>query len=263
MIETVFTMSRADSQAHVVTMTEKLPRHVAIIMDGNGRWAKKRFMPRIAGHRAGVETVRNTVRACSRKGIEALTLFAFSSENWRRPREEVSLLMELLLGALQREVRKLHENNVCLRFIGDRSAFADKLAAKMTDAEQLTGANTGLQLMIAVNYGGRWDITQAARQLAREVADGKLSVADIDEALLQSRLSLAGLPEPDLFIRTGGEQRVSNFLLWQLAYTELYFTDTLWPDFDDQAFDAALSSFAGRQRRFGRTGEQVEQMQGA
>ncbi|MFQ5487039.1 MAG: isoprenyl transferase [Gammaproteobacteria bacterium] len=256
-------MSRAESQANAVTMTGKLPRHVAIIMDGNGRWAKKRFMPRIAGHRAGVEAVRNTVRSCSRKGIEVLTLFAFSSENWHRPREEVSLLMELLLTALQREVRKLHENNVCLRFIGDRSAFADKLVAKMADAEQLTCANSGLQLVIAVNYGGRWDITQAARQLASQVASGELSVDEIDEALLASRLSLAGLPEPDLFIRTGGEQRVSNFLLWQLAYTELYFTDTLWPDFDDQAFDAALDSFAGRQRRFGRTGEQVEQMQGA
>ena len=256
-------MSQAESQANIVAFSGKLPRHVAIIMDGNGRWAKQRFMPRIAGHRAGVEAVRNTVRACSRKGIEVLTLFAFSSENWRRPREEVTLLMELLLGALQREVKKLHENNVRLRFIGERGAFADKLVAKMNDAEQLTRDNTGLQLVIAVNYGGRWDITQAARRLAREVAAGELAAEAIDEACLQARLSLAGLPEPDLFIRTGGEQRVSNFLLWQLAYTELYFTDTLWPDFDDQAFEAALDSFAGRQRRFGRTGEQVEQMQGA
>ena len=220
-------------------------------------------MPRIAGHRAGVEAVRNTVRACARKGIEVLTLFAFSSENWRRPQEEVSLLMELLLTALQREVARLHENDVCLRFIGERSAFAAKLAAKMTEAEQLTRANQGLKLVIAVNYGGRWDITQATRTLAREVAAGALAPEAIDEKLLQSRLALADLPEPDLFIRTGGEQRVSNFLLWQLAYTELYFTDTLWPDFDDRAFDAALESFAGRQRRFGRTGEQVEQMQGA
>lgn len=220
-------------------------------------------MPRIAGHRAGVEAVRNTVRACARKGIEVLTLFAFSSENWRRPQEEVSLLMELLLTALQREVARLHENDVCLRFIGERSAFAAKLAAKMTEAEQLTRANQGLKLVIAVNYGGRWDITQATRALAREVAAGALAPEAIDEKLLQSRLALADLPEPDLFIRTGGEQRVSNFLLWQLAYTELYFTDTLWPDFDDRAFDAALESFAGRQRRFGRTGEQVEQMQGA
>ena len=220
-------------------------------------------MPRIAGHRAGVEAVRNTVSACARKGIEVLTLFAFSSENWRRPQEEVSLLMELLLTALQREVARLHENDVCLRFIGERSAFAAKLAAKMTEAEQLTRANQGLKLVIAVNYGGRWDITQATRALAREVAAGALAPEAIDEKLLQSRLALADLPEPDLFIRTGGEQRVSNFLLWQLAYTELYFTDTLWPDFDDRAFDAALESFAGRQRRFGRTGEQVEQMQGA
>ncbi|HHH36160.1 MAG TPA: isoprenyl transferase [Gammaproteobacteria bacterium] len=256
-------MSSADSQAQAGIPRSKLPRHVAIIMDGNGRWARKRLMPRIAGHRAGVEAVRNTVRACARKGIEVLTLFAFSSENWRRPQEEVSLLMELLLTALQREVARLHENDVCLRFIGERSAFAAKLAAKMTEAEQLTRANQGLKLVIAVNYGGRWDITQATRALAREVAAGALAPEAIDEKLLQSRLALADLPEPDLFIRTGGEQRVSNFLLWQLAYTELYFTDTLWPDFDDRAFDAALESFAGRQRRFGRTGEQVEQMQGA
>ncbi len=253
-------MSSAESQAHADLVTRKLPRHVAIIMDGNGRWARQRLMPRIAGHRAGVEAVRNTVRACARKGIEVLTLFAFSSENWRRPRDEVSLLMELLLTALQREVTKLHENDVCLRFIGERKAFAPRLAAKMAEAEQLTGANRGLKLVIAVNYGGRWDITQAARSLAQEAAAGTLAPEAIDEARLQSRLSLADLPEPDLFIRTGGEQRVSNFLLWQLAYTELYFTDTLWPDFDDRAFEAALASFAGRQRRFGRTGEQVEQM---
>ncbi len=242
-------------------LSRKLPRHVAIIMDGNGRWAKRRFMPRIAGHRAGVEAVRGIVRACARKGIEVLTLFAFSSENWRRPPEEVGLLMELLLSSLQREVTKLHENDVCLRFIGDRSAFAGTLGEKMAEAEALTRDNRGLKLAIAVNYGGRWDITQAARRLALKVAAGELSAEAIDEVLVQEHLCLADLPEPDLFIRTGGEQRVSNFLLWQLAYTELYFTDTLWPDFDDQAFEAALASFASRQRRFGLTGEQVEQLQ--
>ncbi len=256
-------MSSLTSQTAASPVKQKLPRHVAIIMDGNGRWAKRRLMPRIAGHRAGVEAVRGIVKACARKGIEVLTLFAFSSENWRRPREEVGLLMDLLLSALEREAQKLHENDVCLRFIGDRSAFSAKLSEKMAEAEVLTAANTGLKLVIAVNYGGRWDITQAARRLARQVATGELAAEAIDEALLQGQLSLADLPEPDLFIRTGGEQRVSNFLLWQLAYTELYFTDTLWPDFNDQSFEAALASFAGRQRRFGRTGDQVEQMQGA
>ena len=235
-----------------------IPRHVAVIMDGNGRWAKKRLMPRIVGHRAGVDAVRGIVEACAKKHVQVLTLFAFSSENWRRPEQEVSLLMDLFLSSLKREVKRLHENGIRLRIIGDTSRFTDKLQQQIQVAESLTRDNDGLQLAIAVNYGGRWDITQAARQLASEVAEGRMSCDAIDEQSLQRHLALSDLPEPDLFIRTGGEQRVSNFLLWQLAYTELYFTDTLWPDFDGQAFDLALKSFASRQRRFGQTGEQVE-----
>jgi undecaprenyl diphosphate synthase len=236
-----------------------LPRHVAVIMDGNGRWAKKRHMPRIVGHRAGVEAVRAIVENCARKNIEALTLFAFSSENWRRPEQEVSLLMDLFMSSLKREVKKLHENRIRLRIIGDVSRFSDKLQQQVRAAETLTADNDGLQLAIAVNYGGRWDITQAARRLAADVAAGRLDCEAISEQSLHDCLALGDVPEPDLFIRTGGEQRVSNFLLWQLAYTELYFTDTLWPDFDTQALDLALSSFAARQRRFGQTGDQVEQ----
>lgn len=234
-----------------------LPQHVAVIMDGNGRWAKKRHMPRIVGHKAGVDAVRSIVEACAEKGIQALTLFAFSSENWRRPQQEVTLLMDLLLTALQREVKKLHANNVHLRIIGDRTPFAEKLQQKMAVAEQLTASNDGLQLAIAINYGGRWDVVQATRQLAAQVAKGELEVDMITEQTLADCLALNDVAEPDLFIRTGGEQRVSNFLLWQLAYTEFYFTDTLWPDFGVKAFDLALASFAGRERRFGRTGEQV------
>ena len=240
-----------------------LPRHVAIIMDGNGRWAKSRKLPRVAGHREGVKAVRRVVEACSAKGIGALTLFAFSSENWRRPRTEVGLLMDLFVSTLQREVNSLHRNGVRLQFIGDREAFNPKLQALMDSAEQLTGENPGLVLSIAANYGGRWDITRATRRLAAQVAAGRLDAGEITPERLAAELSLAHLPEPDLFIRTGGEQRVSNFLLWQLAYSELYFTDTLWPDFDQGSLEQALESFAGRQRRFGRTGEQVEQVKGA
>jgi len=236
-----------------------VPRHVAIIMDGNGRWAKKRLLPRIAGHRAGVETVRQVVRACGEKGVEVLTLFAFSSENWRRPEQEVGLLMELFLTALQRETRKLHENNVRLKVVGERQAFNKRLQEEIAAAEAVSQHNTGLTLVVAANYGGRWDVTQAARRLGERIEAGELRAADITPELLEGQLELYGLPEPDLFIRTGGEQRISNFLLWHLAYSELYFTDTLWPDFDARAFDEALKSYAGRQRRFGRTGEQVEQ----
>ena len=235
----------------------KCPRHVAIIMDGNGRWANRRRLPRFAGHKAGVETVKGVVRACAEKGIEVLTLFAFSSENWRRPQEEVGLLMGLFMTALEQQVRKLHEHNMRLRIIGDRSAFSTMLQQRIEAAETLTGNNTGLSLVIAANYGGRWDITEAARTIAQRVERGELTPEQVDSGLVQSLLSLSNLPEPDLFIRTGGEKRVSNFLLWQLAYTELYFTDTLWPDFDRQAFEGALASFATRQRRFGRTGDQV------
>lgn len=238
--------------------TRPLPRHVVIIMDGNGRWARRRGLPRIAGHRAGVETVRGVVRACGRKGIEALTLFAFSSENWRRPAREVGLLMDLFLTALEQEARKLHEAGVRLRVIGERAAFPRRLQESIAEVERLTAANRGLTLVIAANYGGRWDIVQALRRLAADVRDGRLALEDIDAELVGAQLCLADLPEPDLFIRSGGEQRVSNFLLWQLAYTEMYFTDCLWPDFDDGELERALASYARRQRRFGRTGEQVE-----
>jgi undecaprenyl diphosphate synthase len=248
-----------DSSPH----TDSLPEHIAIIMDGNGRWARARHLPRTAGHKRGVETTSRIVRLCGEKGIRALTLFAFSSENWRRPQEEVSTLMELFVLALKREIKQLNRNNVRLRFIGDRSAFGTKLQAGIQEAEQVTSGNTGLQLQIAANYGGRWDIVQAARQMARAVQDGSLSIEEIDEQQLAARISTADLPEPDLFIRTGGEHRISNFLLWQLAYSELYFTDVLWPDFSEQDLDTAIDSFARRQRRFGMTGEQVEEQAGA
>jgi undecaprenyl diphosphate synthase len=240
----------------------RLPRHLAIIMDGNGRWAARRRLPRVAGHRAGVNAVKAVVRACGERGIEVLTLFAFSSENWRRPEEEVGMLMGLFLSALEQQVRKLHENNIRLRVIGDRSPFSAPLKASIAEAESLTGANTGLTLVVAANYGGRWDLWQAARTLAERVERGELRSADIEPRDLEESLALHGLPEPDLFIRTGGEKRVSNFLLWQLAYTELYFTDTLWPDFDRRSLDGALASYLSRERRFGRTGDQVTKVRG-
>ena len=240
-----------------------LPRHIAIIMDGNGRWAKKRFMPRFAGHKAGVESVRKVVEECAKRDIEVLTLFAFSSENWRRPEKEVGLLMDLLHSALEREVIKLNDNNVRLRFIGDRSAFNEKLLKQIDRGEELTRNNTGLTLVIAINYGGRWDITQAAKQLAERVAQGEISSDEITPEVMGKYLSLADLPEPDLFIRTGGEKRISNFLLWDLAYTELFFTDKLWPEFDAKLMEEALQSFTSRERRFGQTSEQVEQAKGA
>jgi len=223
-------------------------------MDGNGRWAKRRFLPRVAGHRKGVEAVRNVVRACAERGIEALTLFAFSSENWRRPAEEVSLLMQLFVSALQQEVDRLHENGIRFRVIGDTTRLDRPLVDLIDSAQKLTAGNTGLTLTVAANYGGRWDIMQAIDKLRREnPADGE----PWTEKQLLTRLCLSDLPEPDLFIRTGGEQRISNFLLWQLAYTELYFTDTLWPDFDAKALDHAIMSYRTRERRFGRTSEQV------
>ncbi len=238
---------------------ERDPRHVAIIMDGNGRWAAQRSTRRTEGHKAGVRATREIIEACGRRGIEALTLFAFSSENWRRPESEVSILLDLFLRTLRSEVSKLDENNVRLRFIGDRSGFTPALQDAMDRAERKTAANDGLELAIAANYGGRWDITQAARQLAQEVADGTLDPGAIESHQLGQRLCLADLPEPDLFIRTGGERRISNYLLWQLAYTELWFTDQLWPDFDAAALDEALAYYRGRQRRFGQTSEQVQQ----
>ncbi len=236
----------------------ELPRHVAIIMDGNGRWAKKRFLPRTAGHQAGVSAVRNTIEYCVEKGIGVLTLFAFSSENWRRPQKEISVLMNLFFSTLEKETEKMLENGVRLRVIGDRNAFSEELQLRIAESEQATRGNDKLNLLIAANYGGRWDILQAMRHIAADVEKGVLSASAVTGELLGSYLSFADLPEPDLFIRTGGERRISNFILWQLAYTELYFTPTLWPDFDKHSFTEALKDFAGRQRRFGLTGEQIE-----
>lgn len=235
----------------------RVPRHVAIVMDGNGRWARQQGKPRHAGHRAGVESVRSTIEVCVERGIEALTLFAFSSENWRRPRSEVDLLMELFISALSREVKRLDKNNIRLRVIGDAGAFPKKLQQRIQEAERRTGGNDGLLLQIAANYGGRWDITRAARRLAAEVAAGTLSPEDIDEQRFAAATSFNDIPDPDLFIRTGGEQRISNFLLWHCAYSELYFTPVLWPDFGKDAFLEAIGDYANRERRFGQTGDQV------
>jgi len=243
-------------------MTE-LPQHIAIIMDGNGRWARARMLPRYVGHREGVKAVRRIVEACRDKGIRVLTLFAFSSENWRRPSDEVGWLMDLFIRTLKKEVDTLHRNDIRIRFIGDRSAFPADLREQIARAEERTVHNRGLSLVVAANYGGHWDITQACRALAQRVAAGDVTPGDITAGMIGEHISMQDLPEPDLFIRTGGEQRISNFLLWQLAYTELYFTETLWPAFDEKALDDALQSYASRQRRFGRTAEQVEQLKGA
>ena len=231
-----------------------VPRHVAIIMDGNGRWAKRRFLPRVAGHKRGVETVREIVKACIERGIGYLTLFAFSSENWRRPVEEVSFLMNLFVASLQGEIDKLHANGVRLKVVGDLTAFEPRLQALIREGEAKTANNGRLTLTIAANYGGRWDILQAMNQLALAHPE---KAGSFGEADLAPHLAMAYAPEPDLFIRTGGEQRISNFLLWQLAYSEFHFTDTLWPDFDAGALDAAIASYRLRERRFGRTSEQL------
>ncbi|WP_069472211.1 polyprenyl diphosphate synthase [Candidatus Marithrix sp. Canyon 246] len=236
----------------------KQPRHIAIIMDGNGRWAKRKLLPRYAGHQAGLGTVRRIIKYSMKQGVEVLTLFAFSSENWKRPPQEVNLLMKLFMTALQREVKKLHKNNIRLRLIGNREAFSEKLQGLIADAEELTKDNTKFTLVIAANYGGRWDIADTAKRLALKVQQGSLKIEDIDENLFNSQINLNDLPEPDLFIRTGGEQRISNFLLWQLAYTEMYFTNTLWPDFNEENFMEALKSFGSRERRFGRISEQLK-----
>jgi undecaprenyl diphosphate synthase len=227
-------------------------------MDGNGRWARKRALPRHAGHRAGVKSVRGIVETSARHGVEYLTLFAFSSENWRRPDEEVGMLMSLFLEALRREVAELHSNNVRLRFIGERERLDAKLNEKISNAEALTAENTGLRLQVAVAYGGRWDIVEAARSVALKVASGDMAADSIDEAAFAAELQLGAAPDPDLLIRTGGEQRISNFLLWNLAYAELWFTEVLWPDFGEVEFEAALDYFSRRQRRYGHTGEQLE-----
>ncbi len=254
-------MSTDDNKSIEAISTLKIvnnnPRHIAIIMDGNGRWAQKRFMPRAFGHQAGVKTVRKIVEYCAKQDIEVLTLFAFSSENWRRPEEEVSLLMGLFLATLQREINQLDRNNIRLRFIGDRTKFPDKLQLKMAEGEALTKDNNALTLVIAANYGGHWDLCQAFRTISEKIALGELHNHDINEQLIGQFLTTADLPDPDLFIRTGGEQRVSNFMLWQLAYAEMYFTPTLWPDFDQNSLEDAIASFKTRQRRFGHTGEQL------
>ena len=236
----------------------KVPQHVAIIMDGNGRWAKKKGKIRTFGHRAGVESVRAAVRFARQSNIQVLTLFAFSSENWKRPEEEVSVLMDLFNLVLNKEAKRLNKNGVRLQVLGDLSRFDDKLVSKIRKAEEMTSENTALVLNIAANYGGRWDILHAAKQMAQDIAAGNVAVDDIDETGFDQYMSTQGLPELDLLIRTGGEHRISNFLLWQCAYAELYFTDVLWPDFDEEAFYLAVKDFSERQRRFGLIGEQVE-----
>ena len=242
------------SSTEEIPETRPIPRHIAIIMDGNGRWAQQRFLPRIGGHKRGVEAVRAVVRACGERGVEYLTLFAFSSENWRRPPDEVSFLMRLFMMALEQEVGKLHENGIRFRVIGDLSRFEPKLASLIREAEGLTRDNDGLTLTVAANYGGRWDILQATNRMLKDRPELASGFGEND---LAPYLALSYAPEPDLFIRTGGEQRISNFVLWQLAYTELYFTDTLWPDFDATALEHAIVSYQQRERRFGRTSEQL------
>ena len=237
--------------------SEALPKHIAIVMDGNGRWAEKRKRPRTFGHQAGLKALRRSVEHCGRIGVKELTVFAFSSENWNRPRKEVNHLMELFLRALDKEARELHENEVRVRFIGNISGFSSELQDKVSEAMALTAANSRMTLNVAANYGGRWDIVNAARRLATDIAGGRLQPEHVNEKLFAGYTSLSESPDPDLFIRTGGEMRISNFLLWQSAYTELFFSPVLWPDFGPDQLDEAIASFSGRERRFGRTGEQA------
>jgi undecaprenyl diphosphate synthase len=237
---------------------QESPRHVAIIMDGNGRWAAQRALPRAMGHHRGVKTVKQTIENCVRRGVEVLTLFAFSSENWQRPREEVGMLMARFLEALDEEIEQLHRNRIRVRFIGNLQQLSASLRARMEAASALTAGNTAMTLVVAMAYGGRWDVVTAAREVARRCLTDGLKPDAIDEQVLGACMSLADLRDPDLLIRTGGEQRISNFLLWNLAYTELYFSTVLWPDFDDAELGAAFEHFRGRQRRFGRTPSQVE-----
>jgi len=250
-------VSSLSSSTLAVPGSAAVPRHVAIIMDGNGRWASRRLLPRVAGHTRGVDAVRTAVETCARRGVEFLTLFAFSSENWRRPADEVSLLMRLFVVALEREVGKLHANGIRLRVVGDLSAFEPRLQTLVREAEARTAGNTGLTLTIAANYGGRWDVLQAMRHLLQDRPELAGDPSLLDEAALTPYLAMAYAPEPDLFIRTGGEQRISNFLLWQLAYTELYFTDCFWPDFGESDIDQAFEFYRTRERRFGRTSAQL------
>ncbi len=236
---------------------QNIPRHIAIVLDGNGRWARAKHRPRFMGHKKGVEAVREIVTACGALNVECLTLFAFSSENWKRPKEEIKSLMGLFMLALDREAKSMARNNVKLQIIGDLSFFSEKLQVKIKQVEELTAHCDGLRLIVAANYGGRWDITQAAKSLAKKVASGEMDANLISEDDISSQLTTAGLPDPDLFIRTGGDKRISNFLIWQMAYAELYFTDVLWPDFDKDELHKAIADYSSRQRRFGKTSEQV------
>lgn len=236
----------------------KLPRHVAIVMDGNNRWAKLRHLPSLAGHKAGADTVRQVVKTCASYGVESLTLFAFSSENWKRPEKEVLGLMDLFMMALKREVKKLHQNNIRLKVIGDKARFSHSLQKLIANAEELTANNTAMTLNVAANYGGQWDILEATKALATKAALGELDPAEITAEVLESEMTLVGQPQVDLCIRTGGEQRISNFLLWHSAYAEFYFTEKYWPDVDQQEMEKAFEVFSGRQRRFGKTSEQIE-----
>ena len=248
-------MPQGPNSTREIPETGSIPKHIAIIMDGNGRWAQNRYMPRIAGHKQGVETVRGVIKACIERNISYLTLFAFSSENWRRPTDEITSLMQLFLGALEQEITKLHENGIRFKVIGDLSKFEPKIIEFIQIGEQLTAKNTRLTFTIAANYGGRWDIMQAMRKMMAQLTSLPFN---FDEKNLAQYLSMSYAPEPDLFIRTGGECRISNFLLWQLAYTELYFTNTLWPDFDEHELELAIQSYQQRERRFGRTSEQLQ-----
>ncbi len=241
-----------------MTVPPTIPDHIAIVMDGNGRWAKKRNRPRNMGHQAGLKALKTAIRHCGQLGVKTLTVFAFSSENWNRPAVEVSRLMEIFLRALDKEVDELHKNGICLRFVGDLDAFNTAIQSRMSRAQSLTAANKQLVINIAVNYGGRWDITQAAKRLAESVARESMPISGIDESTFAEYLTLAQSPDPDLFIRTGGEMRISNFLLWQSAYTEFYFTTVLWPDFNEQSLDGAVKAFQSRERRFGHTSDQIK-----
>jgi undecaprenyl diphosphate synthase len=252
-------MSNPPSSTRTIPEVSTVPRHIAVIMDGNGRWAKQRFMPRVMGHQRGVESLRDIVKACRDMGVAYLTVFAFSSENWRRPADEVSFLMSLFVKVLEREARRMHKENIRLKIIGDRSRFDDNLKRCMAEAEQLTAENTGLIFTVAANYGGRWDVMHAVQAMLQDHPGLAQTFTEED---LQPYLSMSDAPEPDLFIRTGGEQRISNFMLWQLAYTELYFTDTLWPAFNKAELEKAIASYQNRERRFGRTSEQVLEKSG-
>lgn len=251
-------MSESAKQSNLSGEGAVSPKHVAIIMDGNGRWARKRGLPRVAGHRKGVDAVRRIIEFSAKSGIQMLTVFAFSSENWRRPPQEVTRLMELFVEALDKDVKDLHRNNIRFKVIGDVASLSETIQQRIERSEEMTAGNTGMVFNVALNYGGRWDIVEACRRFAYKVQAGEATADVLDEKMLDSQLSTSGSPDPDLFIRTGGEKRISNFLLWQLAYTELYFTDALWPDFDQGEYESALEWYSSRQRRFGRTGEQVE-----